>query len=112
MTDVFTWFPTVANTSGTTTLKTRKAQFGDGYTQSVADGLNSASSSFSLQFINDAVTIGAIMAFLRAHCGVSFQWTPLLWTAPGLFTCETFSEPVRDGDVYTITATFNQTFAP
>ncbi|MDR5825787.1 phage tail protein [Caballeronia sp. LZ043] len=113
MADTFIWKPTVASTSGTTTLKTRKAQFGDGYAQRVADGLNNASSSFSLQFVNDAATISAILAFLRAHAGATaFLWTPLLWTAPGLFTCESFSEPTRDGAVYTITATFDQTFAP
>ncbi|MDR5881125.1 phage tail protein [Caballeronia sp. LZ032] len=113
MADTFIWKPTVASTSGTTTLKTRKAQFGDGYAQRVADGLNNAASSFSLQFVNDAATISAILAFLRAHAGATaFLWTPLLWTAPGLFTCESFSEPTRDGAVYTITATFDQTFAP
>ncbi|MDR5736128.1 phage tail protein [Caballeronia sp. LZ025] len=113
MADTFTWAPTVSNSSGSTTLKVRKAQFGDGYAQRVADGLNSAASTFSLQFVGDATKISAILAFLRAHAGAAaFYWTPLLWAAPALFTCESFSEPTRDGDVYTITATFDQTFAP
>ncbi|MDR5774914.1 MULTISPECIES: phage tail protein [unclassified Caballeronia] len=113
MADTFIWKPTVASSSGSTTLKTRKAQFGDGYAQRVADGLNNASSSFSLQFIGDAATISAILAFLRAHAGATaFLWTPLLWTAPALFTCETWSEPTKDGNTYTITATFDQTYAP
>jgi len=113
MADTFIWKPTVASSSGSTTTKTREAKFGDGYGQRVADGLNNASSSFNYQFVNDAATISAILAFLRAHAGAtSFYFTPLLWAAPALFVCKTWSEPVRDGNVYTITATFDQTFAP
>ncbi|WOD19843.1 phage tail protein [Paraburkholderia kirstenboschensis] len=113
MADTFTWSPTVAGTSGSTSQRVRKAQFADGYVQRVADGINSKSSSFNLQFIGDAATISAIMAFLDAHSGaIAFNWTPLLWAAPALFTCEKYSQPTRDGDAYTITATFDQTFAP
>ncbi|SAK65347.1 phage minor tail protein [Caballeronia pedi] len=113
MADTFIWKPTVASSSGSTTAKVREAQFGDGYGQRVADGLNNVSSSFSFQFVNDAATISAILAFLRSHGGAtSFSFTPLLWSAPALFVCKTWSEPTRDGNVYTITATFDQTFAP
>jgi phage-related protein len=113
MADTFIWVPTVANLSGTATATVRKAQFGDGYAQRVADGLNNVASSFNLQFIGDAAKIAAVLAFLRAKAGAeSFYWTPLLWSAPALFTCETWGEPTKDGDTYTITATFDQTFAP
>ncbi|MGY6256537.1 phage tail protein [Paraburkholderia caledonica] len=113
MADTFTWVPTVAGTSGSTTERVRKAQFGDGYAQRIADGINGESSSFNLQFTDDAATISAILAFLKSHAGAtSFNWTPLLWTAPGLFTCEKYSQPTKDGSAYTITATFDQTFAP
>jgi phage-related protein len=113
MADTFIWKPTVAGSSGSTTLKVRKAQFSDGYAQRTGDGLNNAVATFNLQFVNDASTISAILAFLRAHGGATaFFWTPLLWAAPALFTCESFSEPTHDGDVYTISATFEQTYAP
>ncbi|CAD6536432.1 hypothetical protein LMG27952_03148 [Paraburkholderia hiiakae] len=113
MADTFGWVPTVASASGTATATVRKAQFGDGYSQRAADGLNNVASSFSLQFIGDAAKISSILAFLRAAAGsTSFNWTPPLWTAPALFTCETWSEPTKDGNVFTITATFEQTFAP
>ncbi|WP_213778879.1 phage tail protein [Caballeronia sp. dw_276] len=112
MADTFIWVPTVENLSGTATLHVRKAQFGDGYEQKVADGINNRRSSFNLQFVNDAATISAILAFLDAHAGATaFLWTPLL-RQELLFTCETYSEPVKNGTVYTITATFDQTFAP
>lgn len=113
MADTFIWSPTVAGSSGSTTERVRKAQFGDGYAQRIPDGINSESSSFNLQFIGDAVTIGAILAFLQSHAGATaFNWTPLLWSAPALFTCEKYSQPTKDGDAYTIAATFDQTFAP
>jgi phage-related protein len=112
MADVFAWSPTVANMSGDATLRVRKAQFGDGYAQRVSDGLNNRLSSFNLQFIGDAAKISAILAFLDAHAGAtSFYWTPPL-RMQLLFTCEKYTEPTKDGDVYTITATFDQTFAP
>ena len=106
----FTWAPAVSGLSGTATLKVRKAQFGDGYDQRVADGLNSRRSSYNLTFIGDAAKISAILAFLDARAGAeAFYWTPLLRTQ-SLFICETYSEPTKDGDVYTMTATFDQTF--
>jgi phage-related protein len=112
MTDTFIWVPTVAGLSGDTTLRVRKAQFGDGYAQRVADGLNNRSSSYQLQFVRDAATIAAIFAFLDAHAGATaFYWTPLL-RAQSLFTCEKYTEPTKDGNAYTLTAQFDQTFAP
>jgi phage-related protein len=112
MADTFTWVPTVAGSSGSTTERVRKAQFGDGYAQRLQDGINNRASSYNLTFIGDAETIAAILTFLDAHAGAtSFYWTPLL--RPQLmFTCEKYSEPTKDGGVYMITATFDQTFAP
>lgn len=111
MADTFTWVPTVANFSGTPTFKVRTAQFGDGYTQRSADGINNRSTVYSLQFIGDAATVAAIIAFLDAQAGATaFNWTPP-FRQQSLFTA-TYTEPTKDGNVYTMTATFTQTFAP
>ncbi|TGN96127.1 phage tail protein [Burkholderia sp. USMB20] len=113
MTPVFTWAPTVSNSTGTVTATVDSAKFGDGYQQRTAPGLNNMASSFSLQWVGDESKIRAIRSFLRDRGGwQSFTWTPVLWDAPGLFYCETWSEPTKDGRVFTITATFQQTFAP
>ncbi|WP_186019671.1 phage tail protein [Burkholderia gladioli] len=113
MADTFEWVPTVANMSGTDTAAVSKAQFGDGYAQRLADGINSVSASFDLQFMGDSAKISAIRAFLVERGGAtSFYWTPPLEPAPLLFVCETWSRPTKDGNVYTMTATFEQTFAP
>ncbi|RSK77852.1 phage tail protein [Pandoraea apista] len=111
MTDTFIWSPR-ADASGDTTFAVRKAQFGDGYEQRVADGLNNQRSSYQLTFVGDAAKISAILAFLDAHAGAkSFFWTPSL-RPQALFVCEKYSDPVKDGSIYTISATFDQTFAP
>ncbi|MEY1590702.1 phage tail protein [Burkholderia sp. Bmkn7] len=112
MTDTFNWSPTVEGFGGDTTLRVRKASFGDGYTQRAADGLNNRVPSYSLRFVGKAEKISAILAFLDAHAGVvSFFWTPPL-RSQARFVCEKYTEPVRSGRVYTITAQFEQTFAP
>lgn len=112
MVDTFQWSPTTQGHSGDTTLRMRKAQFGDGYAQRVADGLNNRQSTYNLRFVGKAEKIAAILAFLDAHAGaVSFYWTPPL-RPQGLFVCEKYAEPTKEGDVYTITAQFEQTFAP
>ncbi|MBU9420070.1 phage tail protein [Burkholderia multivorans] len=112
MTDTFNWSPTVEGFGGDTTLRVRKAGFGDGYTQRAADGLNNRAATYNLRFVGRADKIAAILAFLDAHAGsVSFFWTPPL-RPQGRFVCEKYTEPVKNGEVYTITAQFEQTFAP
>ncbi|RQZ27307.1 phage tail protein [Burkholderia sp. Bp9017] len=112
MTDTFNWSPTVEGFGGDATLKVAKASFGDGYTQRSADGLNNRKSTYNLRFVGKADKISEILKFLDDHAGaVSFFWTPPL-RPQGLFVCEKYSEPVKNGRAYTITAQFEQTFAP
>ncbi|KVN36796.1 phage tail protein [Burkholderia pyrrocinia] len=112
MTDTFNWSPTAQGFGGDTTLRVRKAGFGDGYTQRTADGLNNRLSTYNLRFVGRAEKIAAIFAFLDARAGaMSFYWTPPL-RPQGRFVCEKYTEPTKDGNVYTITAQFEQTFAP
>ncbi|MBM2769927.1 phage tail protein [Burkholderia anthina] len=112
MTDTFNWSPTVEGFGGDATLKVAKASFGDGYTQRSADGLNNRKSTYNLRFVGNADKISAILAFLDGHAGAaSFFWTPPL-RSQGRFVCEKYTEPVKNGHFYTITAQFEQTFAP
>jgi phage-related protein len=109
MADTFTWAPTIAQFAGTATLRVRKAQFGDGYAQTTADGINSRVLSYTLQFVGSAATITAILAFIDSHVGVAFNWTPPL-RSQLLFKCETYSEAIPDNGTYGVTATFTQSF--
>jgi phage-related protein len=111
MADTFNYCA-VPDPTGAITLRVRKAQFGDGYVQSVADGIHNKVRSWPLTFRGPAATIQAIAAFLDAHTGaVSFLWTP---PAPsdtqGYFTCDSYTVQANGASVYTLTATFQEVF--
>lgn len=85
-------------------------QFGDGYTQSYADGINTKSETYPITWTGQKDKAKEVMAFFDRHAG----WKRFFWTPPlgeiGLFTC---SDPVPvniGGDKYTITATFVKRF--
>ena len=110
--DTFAWEPTSAGYAPTTTMLVRTAQYGDGYAQTVPDGINNVSSNYSLVFIKNRKDMAAIIAFLDAHQGATaFYFTPL-FRPQGLYKCPGYTGPTKDGNVYTLTATFNESFAP
>ena len=110
-TDTFTWVPLV-DPQGTTTYRTRKAQFGDGYSQEVKDGINNATDSWPLTFRDKGAVVAQIKAFLDAHAGsASFSWTPPLGVQ-GLFKAAACQVQPNGGDIYTLTTTFQQVFRP
>lgn len=111
MTETFIWCPFIEPT-GTGTLRTKKAQFGDGYKQVAADGLNNESESWPLTFRGKEAYIREILAFLRARKGSeSFYWTPPLGEQT-YWTCDTYGTTPLGGGMFTLTATFEQYFQP
>lgn len=110
-TQTFTWQPT-GSPSGEVKFRVRKAQFGDGYSQSVADGINNKVQSWPLQFVGKKADMQDIIDFLDARAGYqSFYWTPPMG-AQGLYRAESYSPSPQGGPVYNVTATFQQVFAP
>lgn len=110
MADTFAWKPTTS-TRGTATGKVARAQFGDGYSQSSPDGINSISRSYDVSFTAHESVIAAIAAFIDAHVGVSFNFThPIHGT--GLFQCDSYNDSNNGADMWTLTATFQQSFQP
>jgi len=108
-TPVFTWAPSL-EVVGTTTFAVRTAQFSDGYSQAVADGINNRSDSWPLTFVGDTAKATAIKAFLDALQGYqSFLWSPPL-RAQGLFRCSSYTYQPHGAGVYTITAIFQEVF--
>lgn len=108
---VFTWVPQVG-TSGTTKFDVLNAQFGDGYSQTVANGINNTADAWSVSFCDHDDTIDAIHAFLRATKGARrFQWTPPRRTA-GLFLCDPqgVTRRFEGGGISTLTAAFKEVF--
>ncbi|KAF1016174.1 MAG: hypothetical protein GAK31_01663 [Stenotrophomonas maltophilia] len=109
MADTFTWVPT---STGGSTIKdsVKRAQFGDGYRQTAADGINPRARSYSLTFTGPKAQIDQIIAFLDAHVGRSF-----LWQSPRgllMFECTAQGEPFPTGLTHSLTATFEQAFQP
>lgn len=111
MPDIFKWAP-APEAQGDTTFSVDKAAFGDGYTQAVANGINNQSDSWPLTFVGSLAKVSAIKAFLDDKKGYkAFYWTPPMGTQL-LFRCEKYSRIVHTGTVFTLTAQFEQTFAP
>lgn len=110
MADRFTWCPTKASTGQTDGL-VRRTQFGDGYNQSAADGINPNSSTWNVEFVGTKLRTQEIIDFLRSHVGKSFIWDEP-FVGDGYFYCDTFSPAPNGQRLWTVTATFEQTYQP
>jgi len=94
----------------TSEFRVKKAQFGDGYSQRVADGINTIQRKWSVSFTNTATAIDAIQLFLDTEKGVtSFTWVPPVGDS-GLFLCDSYSRSIDDYDNETLSATFIEVF--
>ena len=92
--------------------RVRTQQFGDGYVQSVSDGINNKSQTWPFLHTGPKDKIKAIMAFLDRHQGAkAFLWTPPLGEL-GLYKCNGYKPSPRGGQVYSLSATFEQAFHP
>jgi phage-related protein len=113
MPDVFTYCA-VPDPTGTTTLRVREAQFGDGYVQSVADGLHNIVHAWPLTFRGPSAKMAPIIAFFDAHTGAtSFLWTPPApGAAQGYYTCKSYTVQANGADIFTVTATLQEVFHP
>ncbi|WP_211195175.1 phage tail protein [Stenotrophomonas maltophilia] len=111
MADVFTWCVRTEIT-GTGDFLVKEARFGDGYRQTSADGLNNESQQWPISIVGRESKVGPALAFLRARQGaVSFLWTPPLGVQ-GYYLCKTYTLTPHGNGVYTLAATFEQTFQP
>lgn len=110
-TEEFTWCPRI-NAEQEVTFRTRSAQFGDGYKQVSGDGINTRSQKWTLEFTGDKEYIAAIKAFLDRHQGTrSFSWRPPLEPL-GLYRCNTYTPTALGAGKHSLSATFEQAFAP
>ncbi|MFJ2364793.1 phage tail protein [Pseudomonas sp. NPDC087697] len=92
--------------------RVRTKQFGDGYGQTVSDGINNKMQSWPISHTGGKARIKEIMAFLDRQQGAkAFLWTPPLGEL-GLYKCNGYQPTHKGGNAYTLTATFEQTFHP
>ena len=111
MADVFTW-KHLPGAQGTLKFRVRTAQFGDGYSQTVKDGINNTVQTWPLQFEGDLSEMQPIYDFFVDKGGA----TSFLWTPPGnkqcLWKVANFSMTSIGGGVYSVSADFTQVFVP
>lgn len=91
----------------------RAAQFGDGYKQVAGAGLNDETLSYEFSFTGAPGTVRDIYAFLRRHKTKSFSFTPpggelTLWRVEP----DSLQRVTKSKTVETVSATFEQAFAP
>lgn len=108
-------FTYTADNSAQVAVKPRvlMAQFGDGYKQRTADGINVRPREWRLTFNSRTdAEMSPILAFLEARNGVeSFDWTPPLGAA-GKFICEEWNQTVVRYGINDLSATFREVFEP
>jgi phage-related protein len=111
MPDVFTW-SVRTDVQGQGSFAVQEARFGDGYRQTVGDGLNNESQTWPVSLVGREAYIRPVLEFLRARKGaISFYWTPPLGEQ-GFYLCTAYTINAHGAGVYTLTATFEQTFQP
>lgn len=101
-----------AGAAGTFTYKVLETEFGDGYTQAVADGLNNETQKWPLAFEGGIDDIQPIIDFFRRHKGhKSFYWTPPGSSGPLLWRVKNFTLQSKGGGIYNLSAEFNQVYS-
>ena len=110
-----TFYPPVAPSPGTSRkpeLDILKASFGDGYGQSVPNGINHQRQVHNLRW--DVLTEGqanAIESFLEAKGGYrAFLYLPHGASAPIAVTCEDWNREFQAAGLSAFTAVFRQSF--
>lgn len=87
------------------------AQFGDGYKQESADGINTKDESYAITTNAREPVAKEIMAFFDELKGVkSFLWKPPLGEL-GLYKCTDPKAVPQGGGLYVITGTFERAFS-
>lgn len=104
----FTWIPDAGATC-TREPRVRKAQFGDGYEQRAADGINNDLRSWSVSFsVRTNAEIALIDAFLTTCGGV----TAFTWADPdgnsSTYVCRKWTRTVGQANIQAISATFDE----
>jgi phage-related protein len=107
MTDTFTW--RVHDTaSGGSEFITARTDFGDGYEQEVPLGLMPEKQKWNVTTEAYAAEMrNSILAFLRAHIGTAFFWTPPMGVQ-GYYKCRRFNPTPQGAGLWTVAMEFEQ----
>lgn len=107
--ETFSW-PVSYGTQKEVAPRVRKAQYGDGYSQRVGDGINTDLEKWSVQLTNvPHAEADSIETFLKAHGGYeAFYWTRPGTASPITVICPQWSRPHKTAVVCDISAAFEQ----
>lgn len=98
-------------TSPTIDYRVIETQFGDGYAQTSADGINTKNEQYKIKIHAMESVAAEIMAFFDEHAGrKAFLWKPSLGQL-GLYTCNDPTPNEEGGGLYSITGTFVKRYA-
>lgn len=109
--EIFTWN---VDEGANLAIEVRKktAQFGNGYEQTVLDGINTTREIWNISLFRTQVELLPMYNFLKDKQEV----TPFMWTTPLGETMQFKSSEVKmshsGADTWNLTATFTQDFSP
>ena len=111
--ETYNWFSQLGAGPIEYSQSVRTAQFGDGYKQVSGAGMNDETFSYEFSFTGKPQTVRDIYAFLRRHKTKSFSFTPpggdlALWRVEA----DSLQRFTKSKTVETVSATFEQAFAP
>lgn len=105
-------FPVLANETGEQEYVTRTAQFGDSYAQVSGEGINERKRTWSIAYAGKLEKVLEVKAFLDARKGYqSFIWKDPLGEL-GLYRATRVQVLPYSKDVFRLTTTFEEAFAP
>lgn len=110
--DTFTWC--VRTGAGATdSIATMQSQFGDGYKQVAAAGINNAAETWNLACSGRTSSMKVVRDFLRSHVTTSFWWVNP-WGEKKLYRvrADSISPTFPNGNFVEISFIFEQAFAP
>lgn len=107
----FVWRVTT-DSSGGGDFKVSSSEFGDGYTQDAALGLNNDRQEWNVTYFGPTASVDTVLAFVRAHRGA----TPFLWKPPrgveGAYVCSSYRIADHGGHQQSLSLSFKQVFRP
>ncbi|WCO82123.1 minor tail protein [Pseudomonas phage vB_PpS_SYP] len=108
--ETFTW-PVEREIDPTIEYKTTTVQFGDGYVQEIAEGINNKTEEYSIRVHAYGAEAKSIKDFFDRHQGYkSFYWTPPLGDL-GLYRCKNAVPRPQGGGLYVFSGTFVKVYA-
>lgn len=105
-------YPVQANDTGSKEYIIRTAQFGDAYAQVSGEGINSSKQSWAITYSGTLEKVALVAAFLDERAGYkSFAWRNPMGQL-NLYRAPKYDVLPYAKDVFRLTATFEQAFAP